>query len=262
VHRRSLFLLLAAGTVAGCGPRDSAALTPGSAPRESTTGSPSGSTTGRGGGNATGTAPTATPADYAWFAQETDLAKGFCFTWVKGRTPVQVFEQLGTHELERVSWQQVVGSGNGPRGATDRFLIGAARAGGWTLIVEDNGMFGVTDRLVGPLSTGTTVVSFYRAGDGHGRFLLLDDRVVRLDFDPLDAARRTGRSSGELAEEINEAGFGLAGQIAAADDPVGYRAYCRAAAFALAERLTGVAMTPALLWGPHRTYLLAEVARD
>jgi uncharacterized protein DUF6461 len=207
-------------------------------------------------------ATTATAADYAWFQQEIDLAKGFCFTWVKGFTPAQVLDRLGSHELERVGWQQLVGSGNGPRGFTDKYLIGVARIGGWTLIVEDNGAMGTTDALVRPLSTGTTLVSHYRAGDGHGRFLLLEDREVRLDFDPLDVARRTGSGAGELTGVIDQAGFGLAEQIAKAADPVRYRTYCMEAAFALAERFTGIAMTHELLENRQRTYLLAEVARN
>ena len=88
-----------------------------------------------------------------------------------------------------------------------------------------------------PLSAGTTVVAHQRGADGHGRFLLLQDTAIQLDFDPLTPAKVSGTRAAELAAMVNSVGFGTGG------DP---RADT-AAAFALTERLTGTEMTQDLL---------------
>jgi hypothetical protein len=187
--------------------------------------------------------------DYWWFALEPDLSRGFCFTWVQGLNPKQVLKRLGGTELERVGWQQLVGSGDGERFPGDRYFIGVASVDDWSLIVEDHGDLGVTDRLVLPLSVGTRVVAHYRAADGHGRFLLLDDAVIELDFDPTAAGKLSGSRATELAPMLAAVGFGPG------DGP----AVPIEASFALAERLTGIAMTKELL--RDRTYLLTTVPR-
>jgi len=226
VRRRSLLLLAAVGLLAGCSARRPAvAATAPPVPRN------------------------AVADDYSWFARDPDLTKGFCITWVRGLTPEQVLKRLGGQELERVGWQQLVGSGDGQRGRADRYFIGVARIGDWSLIVEDNGDLGVTDRLVGGLSLGTTVVANHHKQDGHGRFLMLRDASVELDFDPVTFPKRTGSRAEELAPTIAAAGFG------AGDDPN----QSMLAAFALAERLTGVAMTQELL--RDHTYRLTSVPR-
>ncbi len=226
MRRRSFVLLAAAGALAGCTSRGSG--TPGSAGAASRD---------------------AVADDYWWFTLEPDLSKGFCFTWVRGRTPNQVLKRLGGIELERIGWQQLVGSGDGERLPGDRYFIGVARVDDWSLIVEDHGDLGVTDRLVLPLSLGTRVVSHYRAADGHGRFLLLDDAAIELDFDPTATGKLSGGRAVELAPMLTAAGFGLGDGPAA---PV-------EASFALAERLTGIAMTKELL--RTSTYLLTTVPR-
>ncbi|MFF5295078.1 DUF6461 domain-containing protein [Paractinoplanes globisporus] len=225
MRRRSLALLLTAGALAACSPRRS--------------GTPA----------AAATARAAVADDYWWFALEPDLDRGFCFTWVKGLTPQQVLKRLGGKELERITWQQLVGSGDGPSEPTDRYFIGVARVEDWSLIVEDAGDLGVTEQLVRPLSAGTTVVAHQRGPDGHGRFLLLEDSAIELDFDPLAPATVAGSRAAELASMMSSVGFGRG------DDP----AQGTAAAFALTERLTGTEMTQELLRS--RTYLLTTVPR-
>jgi hypothetical protein len=178
---------------------------------------------------------------------------------VKGLTPQQVIKRLGGWELERVDWQQVVGSGDGQRSATADYFVGIARVGVWALLVEDNGTLGTTDALVVPLSAGRTLVSHYRNAGGHGRLLVLADREVRLDFDPADATKRSGSGADSLAPVIDAAGFGYAEIMRLRDDPAHYRTYCTEAAFALTERLTGEPMTLDLLTG--MTYRLTRVPR-
>jgi hypothetical protein len=143
----------------------------------------------------------------------------------------------------------LVGSGDGQSGRAERYFVGVARVENWSLIVEDNGDLGVTESIVRPLSAGTSVVAHQRGADGHGRFLLLEDTAIQLDFDPQAYAKVSGSRAAELAPMLPAVGF------AAGDKP----AQCTAAAFALTERLTGTEMTQDLL--RDRTYLLTSVPR-
>jgi len=185
------------------------------------------------------TASKATADDYRWFSPTPEFGQGYCFTWVRDVVPQQVIERLGGTELERISWEQLVDAGDGEQGTASRYFIGISRIDGWSLIVEDNGDLGVTDELVRPLSAGTTVVANHRRPDGHGRFLLIEDEQVRLDFDPLAPATITA--------EMTAAGF-----VPGIDADTSM-----AAAFALAERLTGEQLSKILLIS--RTYLLTSV---
>jgi hypothetical protein len=230
--------------LAGCRP-----LTAAAAPRASElpSAAPSGVVAG-----------SATADDYLWFAGVEDLADGFCFTWVRGLTPQQVITATGGQDLERIDWEQLVGSGDGQQAGAEQYFYGVAHVAAWSLLIEDNGTFGTTDDRVRPLSRGTTLVSHYRAPDGHGRLLVLEDEAVRLDFDPIEADKIIGRATGGLAPVIDAAGFSYAQRFRSGDQTA-YRTYCTAAAFALTERLTGVAMTEKLL--ETLTYLLASVPR-
>ncbi|GAA2651321.1 hypothetical protein Adu01nite_66540 [Paractinoplanes durhamensis] len=168
-----------------------------------------------------------------------DFGEGYCFTWVRGLVPQQVIKRLDGKELERISWEQLVGSGDGQQPPSFQYFVGIARVDDWSLIVEDNGDLGVTDEIVRPLSAGTTVIAHQRGADGHGRFLQVSDGAVVLDFDPIAPATVT--------TEMAAAGFAPGID---ADTSM-------AAAFALAERLTGEEMTKLLLIT--RTYLLTRV---
>ena len=197
----------------------------------------------------------AVAGDYSWFAANTDLTKGFCFTWVQNLVPRQVLLRLGATELERVGWPQLVGSGDGQLPGADRFFFGVARVDDWSLIVEDAGALGATDALARTLSVGTRLVSHYQDSTGRGRFLLLADQGTELDFDPVEPGRRTGRQAQELAPILEAAGFtGVGDAAAGAGRP---SALATEAAFALTERITGIAMTSELL--TTRTYVLATV---
>jgi uncharacterized protein DUF6461 len=215
VRRRSLVLLLAAGALSACTPRSGGTPAVAATPRD------------------------AVADDYRWFSPTPDFGQGFCFTWVRGLTPQQVIKRLGGRELERISWEQLVESGDGQQGTAYRYFIGITRVDNWSLIVEDNGDLGVTDRLVRPLSAGTTVVAHYCGADGHGRFLQLTDGRVGLDFDPAAPATMTAAMSAVGFAPGIDAGTSMA------------------ASFALAERLTGEQMSRPLLISS--TYLLTNV---
>lgn len=196
--------------------------------------------------------------DYRWFRGVEDLGEGFCFTWIKGLTPQQVIRASGGTELERIGWEQLVGSGDGQQEGADRYFYGVAHVAEWALLVEDGGRFGTTDSQVTPLSRGRTLISHYRGRDGHGRLLALEDEAVRLDFDPAVPGKMAGRDVDDLAPVIDSAGFGALARLRFRNQS-DYRAYCAQAAFALTERMTGVAMTEDLL--ETLTYLLTSVPR-
>jgi hypothetical protein len=197
-------------------------------------------------------------ADYDWFGEVKDLEEGFCFTWVKGLTPQQVIQVSQGKELERIGWEQLVGSGDGQAAGADRFFYGVAHVGDWALLVEDNGTFGTTDTEARSLSMGTTLVSYSWKAGGRGRVLVLDDGSYRLDFDPEAATKLSGWGISELAPVVEAAGFGTA-RVLRSGDQGEYRRYCKWAAFAFVERVTGVAMTEDLL--ERLTYLLTSVPR-
>jgi hypothetical protein len=198
----------------------------------------------------------AVAGDYAWFGAVDDLAEGFCFTWVRGLTPQQVIKVSGGKELERIGWEQLVGSGDGQQAGAEQYFYGVAHVGEWALLVEDNGAFGTTDLEARTLSQGTTLVSFSWKAGGLGRVLVLEDASYRVDFDPLTSGKLSGWGASELALVADAAGFGVARDLRAGD-PGEYRRYCMLSALAFVERVTGVAMTEDLL--ERLTYLLTSV---
>jgi hypothetical protein len=169
-----------------------------------------------------------------------------------------VIKASGGEELERIGWEQLVGSGDGQQAGAERYFYGVAHVGDWALLVEDGGTFGATDAEAQSLSRGTTLVSHYRGAGGRGRVLVLDDGSYRLDFDPATATKLSGRDVETLAPVVSAAGFGAARGMRWRSQNE-YRAYCVAAAFAFAERVTGVAITEELL--ARLTYLLTSVPR-
>ena len=230
MYRRSLFWLLAAGSLAACGPDR-----PGAVAEPSGSGTPPGA---------------AVAADYRWLAADPDLRRGFSFVWVRSRTTAQVLDLLGAQEMERVPWNQLVSSGDGQRGVADRFFFGVSRINDeWVLIVEDNGALGTTDEMLRRLSAGTTVISNYRAPTGRDRLLVRTGDRVDLDFDPLTGTAQRGARTAELSPTMAAVGFG------SSTEPV----HSTAAALALTERLTGIAVTEELLRS--KTYLLSSAPR-
>jgi hypothetical protein len=239
VHRRLILCLPAVAVLAGCGGDGSAE------PAASTTGGPPSAVSSSTAPVVPSSSRAAVAADYRWLAAGNEFGKGFSFVWVKGLTTSEVLSRLGGKELERVFWHQLVGPGDGQRGPADVRYFGVARIDDWVLIVEDNGTLGTSDDVLRPLSAKTTVVAHYRSANGRGRLLMLTDGGVDLQFDPSNSAQRTGRRAAELAPMIASAGFAHAADAVTRT----------AAAFALTERLTGIAMTRELLEA--KTYLLS-----
>lgn len=190
-------------------------------------------------------------ADYAWVGQWVeDMSQAYCLTLARGLTPAQFLERLGA-QIEapsRTGLELSVPSFE----AWDRYqgqalLIGVTTVRGtdaeWALGLEENGFLGVTPEAIVPLSAGTTVVSHHRNVGTGDDFYWVEDGDIRLYFQPESPAWREGSTPDAVAEQMRQAGFDLREDAEYNEEP-----YVRTgAAFALAEQLTGVRLTPELL---------------
>lgn len=113
--------------------------------------------------------------------------------------------------------------------------------GSWTLLIEPNGYLGVTEDRVLPASAGTSWISHFVNVNAVGTFLWAEDQALRLCFDPMFPDDRWGTTPDELLDVMTRIGFHFD------DVPETEMDLSSPAAFALAEHLTGVAITPELL---------------
>lgn len=202
----------------------------------------------------------ATPDEYSWFSCERfpGLADAYCFTYVRGLTPEELVTGLGVRVEDRsrvtlgelIQWQ----------------TFGAVAVGDWVLLVEANGGLGVTEEIIMPLSAGTRLVShFYLDVDGMDYFYWIDDGKIRFEF-----AHQEGYShwiedgkirfmfrphesySEEMPDELAETMERIDSVYPPLTDPR------EGPTFLLAERLTGITMTPQLL--EESTYLCGFVS--
>ncbi|MFJ5309551.1 DUF6461 domain-containing protein [Streptomyces sp. NPDC088350] len=192
----------------------------------------------------TGMAGTTTADDYVWLReQHASLMTAYCVTLVREITPERLLQELGAVEDIRVtgvgalsepsydSWDEYDG---------DPLFVGVAAVGDWSLMVEYNGYLGVTDEAMLPVSHGHTIVSHFRNVNAVDHFNWYEDGDIRLHFEPLFPYARNGSHADELLTEMRESGFDLR-----EDDDRDYQQHTEAA-FALADRLTGVHLTPEL----------------
>ncbi|WP_051300646.1 DUF6461 domain-containing protein [Actinomadura rifamycini] len=196
-------------------------------------------------------APTAT--DYQWISEYRELVEGYCATLVRGITVQQFLQGLQAEPLGDLSGYEDLDQRTTElftefrrnRAVGRRYLIGATGVSGdqdeWVLGLERHGGLGVTDRLAAPLSRGTRLVSHFRNVNAVDRFHWYEDGEPRTRFEPIFATRREGSTPDELVEVMTEVGFDLP----SGDEPDS--SVHTAATFALAERLTGVRLTPDLL---------------
>jgi hypothetical protein len=193
--------------------------------------------------------PKAVAADYLW-AEDDDLFSAYCLTLVRGITPQGFMDRLGARivfdalklgeQFTEISFDYW-----GEPHLGDVQFIGATTVAGdggpWTLALEVNGQLGVTPELVVPVSADTRLVSHrYNGGNAVGQFCWIEDRDIRLDFEPLFASYRDGSTPDALLDDMQQIGFDL-------DENREDIGPTTAAGFALAERLTGVRVTRTML---------------
>ncbi|MFF4416552.1 DUF6461 domain-containing protein [Streptosporangium sp. NPDC001559] len=203
----------------------------------------------------------ATPDDYSWFSRRfPGLADAYCFTYVRGLTPEELMTRLGarvencSHTTldELIRWQ----------------AFGAASVGDWVLLAEANSGLGVTEEIIMPLSAGTRLVShFYLEIEGMDYFHWIDDGEIRFEFlhqegyshwikdgkVQLEFPPQEGYSE-EMPDELAEVMERIDSAVYPVVDPHA------GPAFLLAERLTGITMTPRLL--EESTYLCGGISRS
>ncbi|CAL9332643.1 hypothetical protein SUDANB106_00160 [Streptomyces sp. enrichment culture] len=187
----------------------------------------------------------ATARDYRWLEEHfPELAEAYCLTAIRGLAVSAVLARL---DAVRVCAVRGVDALYGPAYAAwdafcgERLFAGVTAVDGWTLMVEPVGFLGVTRSVAEPLSRGTTVVSHSRTIEAVDRFRWYQDGVERLSFEPLFPYRRGGSTPEVAVEQMRVAGFDLR---AGTERDIGLPTQ---AAFALAERLTGVQVTRELL---------------
>ncbi|MFI0354033.1 DUF6461 domain-containing protein [Actinomadura sp. 9N407] len=189
-------------------------------------------------------APTA--ADYAWFEEDfSELAEAYCVMLVRGLTPAQVLARLGArtdgpHMTGVDALCRFSSDTHGEHNGREQGL-GVTAVGDWALVIEPNGYLSVSEETIVPLSARTRLVSHGSNVNAAGNFYWVEDGEVRLTFEPLFPSHRNGTSADALLGTMREAGFDLAD----GDDDANLD--CDHAAFALAEHLTGVRITPEIL---------------
>jgi hypothetical protein len=191
---------------------------------------------------------TVTAADFSWFADRpAGLYEAYCLTLARGLAPAEFLARLGARaERGRKGVGELFGPSMERWGGfpEEGLLIGVTTAPGsgcdWALGVEINGFLGVSEDLIVPLSAGTSVVSHFRNIEAVNRFYWVEDEEIRLYFEPLIPQSRYGSAPDALTDLMRQVGFDLR-------EDGDNSEHSNEAAFALAERLTGVRVTPELL---------------
>ncbi|GAA0977681.1 hypothetical protein GCM10009555_039240 [Acrocarpospora macrocephala] len=173
--------------------------------------------------------------DYAWFDQhDSGLAEAFCVTFVRGLTPRQAFDRLGVTPDDDPD----------DDGFYEEGVMAASAVDGGTVLIEFNGFQGILDSVTGPLSVGTVTAAVFRNVNHDQQFVHAADGRVTATFEP-DYPAHGGVDEDLLLTHMVELGMPT-DDVDDADDwgnPIH-------TAFALAERVTGVRLTPGAIDSP------------
>ncbi|MCH0542993.1 hypothetical protein I3F58_26245 [Streptomyces sp. MUM 203J] len=186
----------------------------------------------------------ATAADYRWLDHHCpEFLEAYCVTLVHAVTPEEVLDRLRARPERRVTgisalveaaygaWRESWGESH---------FVAVHAVDGWTMLVEPNGYLGSLGEVAAPLSRGTELVTHFRNVNAVDHFSRYVDGERRLRLEPLFPDARDGAEADGVAALLREVGFDVrteGGDLGAATE----------AAFALAERMTGVRVTPRLM---------------
>ncbi len=188
-----------------------------------------------------------TVADYSWWRQwRPEVADAHCVTLVGDFTAGGLLDALGADRVEQMGGIDALNLRTvdhwGGEYDPELMMVGAADIGaGWSLLAEINGFVGVTERLMGPVSIGRTIVSHFRNVNGVYRFHWWHDGRLLVDFDLLFPTERFGAVPDAVLDDLRGLGIPLDAEPESIAD-----IDLSAAGFALAQRITGVACTPQL----------------
>ncbi|WP_231509534.1 DUF6461 domain-containing protein [Streptosporangium roseum] len=151
-------------------------------------------------------------------------------------------------------------------GFYERRAFGAVSVGDWVLMVEANGLLGVTEEIIMPLSAGTRLVShFYLEVKSMDHFYWIDDGKIRFEF-MRDEGYSHWIEDGKIQREFpQQEGYSeeMPDELAETMERIDVYPHSdphEGPAFLMAERLTGVTMTPELL--EKSTYLCGGVPKS
>ncbi len=152
------------------------------------------------------------------------------------------------HGMEMQSAARVFGLLRESDAQPEGYLVGLHPLDGWTLMLEINGFVGVRYEAIGSLSVGSTVVSHYRNVNRYDDLHFWVDGSPVVQFEP--HASGWADAPPDVLREIDRAGFEISG--------LNPRRPVASAAFALAENLTGVRLTPSMLRDAEYTTALVK----
>jgi hypothetical protein len=130
----------------------------------------------------------ATAADYAWFQADSWLSEVYSLIWLAGLSPGTVLERLGARTLGQYTWPEN-GWDDLPGLTNDEAVLAVTHTTGWAIMVAG---LGADDVALKRLSKDTRLVADYHNFEADDRFLLCEDGVIQVDFDPSRAASRSG----------------------------------------------------------------------
>jgi hypothetical protein len=159
----------------------------------------------------------AVAADYAWFVRECEEhSDGFCATFVRGLSPEEAFRRIGAI----------------PDDISGDWGIEARAASGGTVLIDYG--YAMLSELI---SRGTTAATVFTNGSLDEDFVYSVDGVVVTKFEPHSPDWRRGSDPDRLLAQMREVGI-LLDEEATGDLRI-------TRALALAERVTGVRLSPA-----------------
>ncbi|AYF98133.1 DUF6461 domain-containing protein [Protaetiibacter intestinalis] len=193
---------------------------------------------------------TVSPDDYAWL-EDDDWSWvpefGYCVTSISRISLDDVLAALDATSVGTVAGfaalDQAAGrywENDGPAG--DVQLVGFVESDAGVLLLEGNGFVGVSDSRIPPLSAGRDVVAHYRNVNAASRFVWWRDGAPVLDFDAVTGYVEV-EPIDEVRARVTEYGLPIDPEV-----DVEY-SWIPRGEFALAERISGFPLTPALLRG-------------
>lgn len=184
-----------------------------------------------------------TSADFAWWRDwRPEWAQAYCVTLMSDTTVERVLTSLRATKIDVAHGFDAFHARAVEAYDPVETLVGLIGVeDGWVVMAEVNGFIGVTERLIGPLSPGRTIVSHFRNVNAVYRFHWWLDGALLIDIDLLFPHDRFGADPDKLLADIDDVGVSL-------NNPDGEPADVDhdAAGFALIQRITGVSCTAAL----------------